>query len=46
MALRRLWTLLYSICTHFDKLHTVSVSWQQADEVTELYTKYSSDIYS
>ena len=37
------WTLLLSIYTHFDKLHTVSVGWQHADEVTELYTKYSSD---
>tara|TARA_B100000768_G_scaffold142455_1_gene134322 strand:- start:139 stop:642 length:504 start_codon:yes stop_codon:yes gene_type:complete len=37
------WTLLAFLYTNFDKLHTVCVNPQHADEVTELYTNYTSD---
>ena len=37
------WTLLVDLFGHFDKLHTVIVNTEHADEVTELYTLYNQD---
>jgi len=37
------WTLTVELFGSFDKLHTVSVNPEHADEVTELYTLYNQD---
>ena len=37
------WTLTVHLFGHFDKLHTVLVNSEHADEVTELYTLYNQD---
>ena len=37
------WTLTVDLFGHFDKLHTVLVNSEHADEVTELYTLYNQD---